>query len=270
MKIIEKFVMGKKGDANLCEDLIFCNDKFVAVIDGASSKSNPYYPKKKSGRLAAEAVYKALETMPENTCARDCIMRLNLSVRAEYGDFLQQAVLDESIQMFANLIMYSNCFREIWSFGDCQCLINKKKISFEKKIDIINAQIRAQYIRRLIDDGYTEKELKENDISSEYIEQYLQEGLKHANSKSELGYDVLNGMDIICDNVRVVATGGRSEIVLASDGYPELFDTLEKSEGYLAEVLAEDCLMYKKHKSVKGVQKGDLSFDDRAYIRFIG
>ena len=59
-----------------------------------------------------------------------------------------------------------------------------------------------------------------------------------------------------------------SQIILSSDGYPQLFETLKESEEYLFTVLKEDPLLYKKYKSTKGFMKGQNSFDDRAFISF--
>ena len=55
--------------------------------------------------------------------------------------------------------------------------------------------------------------------------------------------------------------------MLASDGYPYLKDTLEASEQALQEVLQEDPLLFRKYKATKGLQIGNRSFDDRAYIK---
>lgn len=58
-------------------------------------------------------------------------------------------------------------------------------------------------------------------------------------------------------------------MILASDGYPKLFNSLIESELYLKKIINEDPLCYKLFKSTKGINKGKLSFDDRAYIKFI-
>lgn len=63
-------------------------------------------------------------------------------------------------------------------------------------------------------------------------------------------------------------TSGVEELVLATDGYPRLFPTLEKTESYLQKCLAEDPLCIKKIKATKGCKPGYSSLDDRAYVRF--
>lgn len=55
---------------------------------------------------------------------------------------------------------------------------------------------------------------------------------------------------------------------MASDGYPDLCETLRESEEKLKILLEKDPLMISIYKSTKGLQKGNTSFDDRAYISF--
>ena len=80
---------------------------------------------------------------------------------------------------------------------------------------------------------------------------------------------VLDGFFEDMSSIKIIdVPDNAQEIVLASDGYPELLPTLEESERALKEILAEDPLFILRHKSTKGLQKGNNSFDDRAYIRF--
>ena len=57
------------------------------------------------------------------------------------------------------------------------------------------------------------------------------------------------------------------ELVLASDGYPEIRPTLAETEARLAELLAEDPHCVGALRGTKGVMAGQVSFDDRSYLR---
>ena len=76
----------------------------------------------------------------------------------------------------------------------------------------------------------------------------------------------MDGFEIDMNQVIVVPIEA-DEIILASDGYPNLFDTLKESEFFLKKVINEDPMLIRLFKSTKGVQKGQDSFDDRAYVR---
>ena len=56
-------------------------------------------------------------------------------------------------------------------------------------------------------------------------------------------------------------------IVLASDGYPVLKDNLQESESILQDNLLRDPLIFREYKSTKGMSNGDVSYDDRAFIK---
>jgi glycerophosphoryl diester phosphodiesterase len=58
-------------------------------------------------------------------------------------------------------------------------------------------------------------------------------------------------------------------VILASDGYPELFDTLQETEEHLQKIIQEDPLCYKLQSLTKAVYPGQCSYDDRSYIRFV-
>ena len=115
-----------------------------------------------------------------------------------------------------------------------------------------------------------EEQVIANDIGREYILPIIAKQSLLANSEdSEYGYDVLDGINIKIENVKIYKVKKGDEIVLASDGYPELENTLEASEKILKEILKTDTLLINKFKSTKGLQKGNNSFDDRTYIRFV-
>lgn len=69
--------------------------------------------------------------------------------------------------------------------------------------------------------------------------------------------------------VRVWSVPDGAEVVLASDGYPELCCTLEESEERLCAVIAEDPMCVGRNIGTKGIMDGMESFDDRGYVRIV-
>ena len=87
------------------------------------------------------------------------------------------------------------------------------------------------------------------------------------NCEDEYGYSVFSSLGTV-KSVSVTDVPPGSEVVLASDGYPELFGTLAESEARLNELIRLDPLCYKIYKSTKGLMDKCTHFDDRSYIRF--
>lgn len=269
MRIIEHVVIGKAQDQSLCEDMFYHDSNYIAVIDGASSIQSSFWGDKKSGRVAAEAVYKTMSQLPTEASAEDAIAILNEGIRQAYGHRLETASADPHLQMFANVILYSANAREIWSFGDCHGRINDQYFTFEKPIDQYLSQLRCEYLMKLINAGQKEDALLAHDPSREYLQPFLLEELQYANTSGQWGFDVLNGMQINASNVRRIPVNSGDEIILATDGYPFVKATLAQSEAALEQLITDDPLMFRIHKSTKGVVPGNRSFDDRTFVRFV-
>jgi putative ATPase len=90
-----------------------------------------------------------------------------------------------------------------------------------------------------------------------------------ANGDGEYSYDVLDGFPIHEEHTQVYPVRPGEEVVLASDGYPELFGNLAESEAVIREVKETDPMCMFRFKGPKGIAPGFHSFDDRTYLRFI-
>lgn len=53
MEVIEKFIKGKFGKEELCEDAIVVSENFIAVIDGVTSQEN-YCKGKALGKIISD------------------------------------------------------------------------------------------------------------------------------------------------------------------------------------------------------------------------
>ena len=91
--------------------------------------------------------------------------------------------------------------------------------------------------------------------------------LKAACLEQNAAYAVIDGFEIPMDKVKIVPSG--TEVILASDGYPYLAGTLEESEERLQKQLEDDPLCIYSFKATKGLMIGNISFDDRAYVRLL-
>lgn len=81
------------------------------------------------------------------------------------------------------------------------------------------------------------------------------------------GFSVIDGGEVPLSLIPVVDVSGATEVILATDGYPRLRGTLAQSEADLAHILAADPLCIRDNPQPKGVVAGQVSYDDRAYVR---
>lgn len=274
--IIEQSIISKHTGSSLCEDGLFVNENFIAVIDGVTGKGVLTWPgglepgseSMTSGRYAKEVLVKALSSMAPDIDGAGAMDYLNEALARACRtrrDILKETP-EERLQ--AVIILYSHRRREVWAFGDCQCIINGIPHHHGKAIDSLLSEVRSLYIQTELLSGRSETSLSCHDTGREYILPLLSRQLLFANEDSAYGYDVLNGFSIQPDHVIIYPVPPCSRLVLASDGYPVLKETLAESEAVLRELMEKDPLCFRENKGTKGLVKGNDSFDDRTYIRF--
>ena len=263
MRIIEKFIEGKKADQALCEDKLLITEDFIAVVDGVTAKSSRTWDGKTGGIAAAEAICKAIELFPADISCENAITNLTKAVSFLYDEN------EEPGSAAAGVIILSRFRKEIWSVGDCCCIINGTKHLHEKALDLILSAERCAFLENAVKNGATEEELLKNDTGRDHIMPKLKAQHKYANTVCELGFGVINGSAVPERFIVTYKVHEGDTIILASDGYPHLRDTLEESEKLLKKELTENPLCYKTYKSTKGLREGSTSFDDRTYIKLI-
>ena len=272
-EITENKLVAKTGDLQLCEDQIVVNNHFAAVIDGASSKTERTYREKSSGRFAADLLKSAINRLPEDATFEQACDFLTYSFAKYYHKentyhHLENNPVDRPT---ASVAIYSDYQQEVWLIGDCQCLVGKKLHIRQKRADQVIASVRALYLELLLQsDGFTVESLQAYDLSRDYILPLLKTQIEYQNSTNNhpFSYSVIDGFPIIDVNTAVIPLGSNNKpIVLATDGYPKLYTSLSQSENFLQKALEQDPLCYQKFQSTKGLYTGNISFDDRAYLK---
>lgn len=265
MKIIERFIKGKRQDDALCEDGLFVSDNYICVIDGVTSKGKQKWNGiLTSGGFAKNVILSALETMPKDAEKTEFFNTLDSALAKAYAGQVQNDCITEYLR--ACIIVYSVSRGKIWSLGDCACIINGQKYETPKEIDTLLSRLRAFVIESAKKDG---TDVTDNDVGRTAIVPFLNEQLKFENDgESFFGYGVLNGHGVNIDFVKEYSVNAGDTVVLASDGYPDLCNTLEESEKRLAILLKEDPMCTGKNLGTKGIDGNNCSFDDRTYIKF--
>lgn len=267
MRVVEHFIKGKKGPEK-CEDALFISEHFIAVIDGVTAKSDFTYDGKTTGKLAAEIIKNQLECLEEDATVQTFVEKVNNGFK-EFYEKVPFPYEKKEKGLQAVCAVYSRYFNSIWLIGDCQVSVDGQVYFNPKKSDDILAAFRSM----VLNIWEREKDISEEQLkcAREMILPWILEATIFANDDTtEYGYACMNG-EPIPENLMhtiVLDKGVSHEIVLTSDGYPEVRQSLEDAEMYLNEVLQEDPNCYKQYKSTKGIQKDCYSFDDRTYVRF--
>ena len=268
MNVIEKFIIGKKGNLTDCEDGLVITNSIIAVVDGATSKTQRKFNNLSSGIFAKEVICNILkQTNIENLNSEELFSKLSFALKENSEKFHKDLNLDEYPR--ACVIIYNSLYHEIWCYGDCQCIINGELHTHDSAIDALNSQLRAFYLEYALLEGCNIYELSNNDIGRKGIYDNLKMQYMFENKDVPFGFSVLNGQPINPKMIVRYKVKENDEIVLSSDGYPFLKNTLEESEKQLENVLKNDPMCFSIYKTTKGIINGNCSFDDRCYCKFI-
>ena len=266
--IIESRLTGKKSPET-CEDGIVATDDFIAVIDGSTSKAvKQMKPGMRNGRAAMLLVSEGLQALaPDATVQQCCDIITNLFRDAyrQYGVDLNRLIAHPEERMTASAAIYSCLRHEVWMVGDCQCLVDGIYYDNPKPDEDRIAHERAAIIHEMLAKGEADvASLQQHDVGRDRVVAQIVQTCHDQNVR----FSVFDGFPVAMDKVKVIPVPLGSKVVLATDGYPFLLPTLEESEAALAKQLSIDPLCIHHHIATKALMDGQLSFDDRAYVRF--
>ena len=268
MKVIEQFLAGKVGIEEKCEDGIVVTENFVAVIDGATDKSGRRFQGVTGGRYAMLACAEAAAEFDADVTANTAVAQMTAAVAKHVP-----ADLASEIRPTANVTIYSKMRREVWKIGDVSFWhagLADELGQAEKFVDIVTSGMRAGILAAELLAGTPLERLREDDIGRSVIMPLLnRQGVFCNNLEAgKWAFAAVNGLPVPDELIGVYRIPDDvAELVLATDGFPFVMPTLVESEAKLQEALRLDPLCIGPLRSTKGLQLGDQSFDDRAYVR---
>lgn len=294
MRVIESFIRGKYADQSLCEDGIVIGAGIIAVIDGVTSRGKLRWRGGTGGRFAKDVLCAYImehEDELVHLTAVECMRTLNC-ILAEKREEAHPGSIAITEYPRACVILYNSKAREVWRYGDCQCMIGGKPHCEGKEADRLLSELRSFIIwsgireRQEAENGRSENRpashvqggcenelpLVENravDEGREAILPLIEKQLWFENKPGPFGYPVLNGRNFAEEMVSVWPVPDGAEVILATDGYPRLCATLAESEERLRKIIEEDPLCIGVNAGTKGIMEGMESFDDRAFVRAV-
>lgn len=272
LKVLEQFAKAKAGDTQM-EDAIVVATDFCAVFDGSTSKSSQLTTGgNTTGCEAAKILSKAITMLPADATATTCADILTSYIAAYYeqNDLIEIICRKPEKRLTATAAVYSVSRSEVWLFGDCQCRIQGCTIKNNKKIDTILAIIRGDILKYLLNNGYQIETLRRKDLGRKFIFNALRDQCAFQNQSTEnpFAYPVIDGTPIRHEQIQIIHIQPHSDVILASDGYPMLGNTLTETEQMLQENNLKDPLCIFQNPQTKGISYDADSFDDRSFLRF--
>lgn len=271
---VEYFIQGKGGATAAgnakCEDGLFFSDNYLAVFDGATDKSGKSYDGKKGGRVAEEIIEGVFKSLPANVSKEEVLARINAAYQTFYQahpdmDFVKNPLWRPT----ATLIWYNFVRQELVAIGDSKARVDGVQINKKAKlVDVFNSDLRVKVIKAL---KLSDAEVAANDLGRFYIMPLLERQSEFQNNPKApkaLQYWAIDGFPIPAEEVLVWHYAKTPRVIeLSSDGYED-YPKGHDVQGYekaFAKFLKEDPQRI-KNPSTKGLQEGNVSFDDRTIL----
>ena len=272
MKVLEQFSI-PKSPALPSEDAVVVTPWHASVIDGATSKlTAPVYGHESPGSLSVRLLTEALKTLPSQATAVEAAQHLTQAVTRYYNKTNMEAEVlrDPTLKITASVIIFSLYRHEIWFYGDCQCRMENQNYTNFKLVDQITTLIRTDILKFYVTKKHSINELRQNDLGRTFIMDLLREeqAFQNADLDNPFSFPVIDGTSLHPEQIRILKCPLHGEIILASDGYPQLFNTLQDTEDNLQNLNQKDPLCYTFNPQTKGVVAGNNSYDDRTYLSF--
>jgi hypothetical protein len=266
VEVVEEFVLGKRDDPSLCEDAIVVAGEYAAVVDGATDISGRSYDGKAGGRWAMEACAEVVRALPPGIDALAAVSRLTSGLASRLSPQMSPAERPS-----AAVTIYSAGRREVWQIGDVgfhfaglpagegrpRKLVDEVAVAF--RVAVLAAEEAAGRLRP-----------GAHDRGREAARALISRQGFLRNTVGPYGYAAIDGRPVPRSLVVVrPIPAGAGELVIASDGYPVIAGSLAESEATLARLLVLDPWCVRELAGTKGVLDGQVSFDDRAYLRLV-
>ncbi|MFM9378300.1 hypothetical protein [Gordonia sp. VNK21] len=248
-------------------DVIVVAGSWAAVIDGATVAEPCECCGSDAGRLAAERLAALIAELGPDTSLPGFLLAAEQSLRAATADRPCRGRA-----WSASAVVYAARHGQVWLIGDAAAIVGGVHHRLTKQIDDAAARFRSVVDRAALSAGATVDELRADDPGRQAIRALLtrQWALRNNPGAGELAYPAIAPEPIppeLCRIVPVEVPDTGVDLILASDGYPDLRPTLAESEAALAGRLAQDPLLIAEVPETKGLGPGASSFDDRAYLR---
>ena len=257
--VLEQFSCGKAPNG-YSDDRIILSENHYGILDGSRG---PIY----EGSDVISALLDDAKAMIES-------MPATITLSALVADLIALAAAHKNAAGFEDyrtsggfvFCLYSDHFKEIWRVGDCKFRNKGVENSVFWQTEEICAKARAIKLNALLQNGLDVDAIMARADYDHLIDDLLKDEASFLNRGSNpFSFGAINGQPVPeCYIERFPARSGR--LIITSDGYPSVLDTLNDCEQELARLLVIDPLCIAENLQCKGLSPDRLSFDDRSLI----
>ncbi len=264
-EVIEWMCETPKGDPALNEDRLIINDRFIAVVDGATASG--LINGVPGGIVAASSVEDAIDSLQADASVHEFLDAAN----SLFNDRTRGLLAPGAMLPFASAVVWSRGRKEIWRIGDCHFRIDEKDYIGEKEVDRVAYGFRCGVVRARLALGLTtiEAERKVATLDQPFRPLVLvQHAFMNMDSDDPMAYGAINGSPIPDRFVEIIDASQARQIVLCSDGFIKPYPSLQEAIAETTKLSEIDPLLVYEYDGSRPFAPGAAWFDDTTYVRF--
>ena len=257
--ILEQFSCGK-AKTGYSEDRVVASNHHFGILDGSRG---PVYAGADVITAMLDEARAYMESMPAEISFFALIEALSEMARKH-----KQIAGFDNLRTSGGFVfcLYSDHFGEIWRIGDCKFRNRGTENSVFWNSEEICAKARALKIDALLLEGLEPEAIMARDDYDHLIDDLLVHEASFLNRENHpFSFGAINGQTVPkVYHERFPAKAGR--LIITSDGYPRVLDSLDACETELSRLLVIDPLCIAENLQCKGLGPDRHSYDDRALI----
>lgn len=261
IEVLERFSRGKASEGGYTEDRLIETPHHCGVLDGSRG---PGYPGAEVVTAILDRAVDDIAALPPDIDLPALVERLNAIASEEKT---RAGIVDFRATGGFVFCLYSAAHQQVWRVGDCKFRMAGRTHDRLWPAEETSARARALILRAWQLDGASAKDIMARPDYDGIINTMLAHQAQFLNRADHpLSFGAIMGLPVPLGHLeRHPSEAG--ELVITSDGYPVLADTLAETEAALADLLARDPLCIQDNLQCKGLGLGRVSFDDRAFLR---
>lgn len=275
MQIVE-FNMTPRDEILGSSDGFIFTKNYAVVIDSKKDENSLTVKDKKLSEYLQQSFINYTKVANPCHTSKQFIEAFHKYMQRQYAELgvLKTLTDNKKQRPYITSAVYNKHYNEVWLFGDCQCLIGGEHFTNRNFIDDVLIQVRRLYLESRILEGDSAESLIVTDENNEVLKPLLcmkRTFLNRHNNTADFYdffYSAIDGFSYPSENIIVIKVPTKvTEVILATDGYLELRDSLEDTEETLAEELGYNALGVKDFRNATMRSNHSLGYDDRTYLK---
>jgi hypothetical protein len=263
MLVLDSFTEPAPGKA-MNEDAWLVTNDLAAVIDGAGDIHGRTYRGKTWGRLATDCLVGAVRLLSPSSVAHEAFLELHHALQTMSADLPPD--MQKGSTPAASIVIYNQVQRQVWRVGDANFSLDGDDHTVRTAFDDIQVELKRLIFEAVAYDNPDQLRPDEDlDLILRLLHNY-QPGLQNPSQPGPYALSILDGHRPPLRVEQFSVPQDASLLILASDGYPRLFPTLQEAERFLYELRAQDPLLTGKFAQAK-LPRQPGAWDDRTYLK---